>query len=161
MQGKLVKQNPKDQPASELLKEIATEKQRLIKEGKIKKQEPLPPIKPEEIPYELPKSWEWVRLETISEYIQRGKGPKYSDEERFPVISQKCIQWSGFKKEVVKFIETDSINQYQDERFVRYVIYFGIQLEQVQLEESICIKMNSLLSKKLLQIHMSQLSGHS
>jgi type I restriction enzyme S subunit len=60
--GKLVPQDPKDQPASELLKEIDAEKKRLIKEGMIKKQEPLPPIKPEEIPYEVPKGWEWCRL---------------------------------------------------------------------------------------------------
>ena len=54
MQGKLVPQNPKDQPASALLKEIEAEKKRLVKAGKIKKQEPLPPIKPEEVPYKLP-----------------------------------------------------------------------------------------------------------
>ena len=62
MQGKLVPQDPADQPASELLKEIEAEKRRLVKEGKIKKQEPLPPIKPEEVPYEVPAGWEWVRL---------------------------------------------------------------------------------------------------
>jgi type I restriction enzyme S subunit len=62
MQGKLVEQDPKDQPASELLKEIQAEKERLIKEGKIKKQKELPPIKPEEVPYDVPEGWEWVRL---------------------------------------------------------------------------------------------------
>ncbi len=62
MQGKLVKQDPKDQPASELLKEIQAEKERLIKEGKIKKQKELPPIKPEEVPYPVPEGWEWTRL---------------------------------------------------------------------------------------------------
>lgn len=65
MQGKLVKQNPNDQPASELLKEIQAEKERLIKEGKIKKQKELPPIKPDEIPYEVPEGWEWCRLGEI------------------------------------------------------------------------------------------------
>lgn len=74
--GKLVPQDPKNQPASELLKEIEAEKTRLVKEGKIKKQEPLPPIKPEEMPYDVPEGWVWVRLGSISEYIQRGKGPK-------------------------------------------------------------------------------------
>ena len=62
MQGKLVPQDPNDQPASELLKEIEAEKKRLVKEGKIKAQNPLPEIKPEEVPYELPKGWEWVRF---------------------------------------------------------------------------------------------------
>ena len=65
MQGKLVAQNPADQPASELLKDIDAEKQRLVKAGKIKAPKPLPPIKPEEMPYPLPQGWEWVRLGEI------------------------------------------------------------------------------------------------
>ncbi len=72
MQGKLVPQDPNDQPASELLKEIETEKKKLIKEGKIKKQEHLSPIKPEMIPYELPKAWKWVYLSDISLRIHYG-----------------------------------------------------------------------------------------
>nr|WP_319492549.1 restriction endonuclease subunit S [uncultured Desulfobacter sp.] len=65
MQGQLVEQDPNDPPASELLKEIKAEKQRLLKAGEIKKSKALPPIKPEEVPYELPKGWEWVRLGEI------------------------------------------------------------------------------------------------
>ncbi len=72
MQGKLVPQNPKDQPASALLKEIEAEKKRLVKAGKIKKQEPLPPIKPEEVPYKLPTGWDWVRLGVLTEIITSG-----------------------------------------------------------------------------------------
>ncbi|MBF0408757.1 MAG: restriction endonuclease subunit S [Candidatus Riflebacteria bacterium] len=72
MQGKLVKQDPNDQPASELLKEIEAEKKRLLKEGKIRKQEPFPPIKKDEIPYELPRGWEWVMLGEISARIHYG-----------------------------------------------------------------------------------------
>ena len=58
MQGKLVEQDPKDQPASELLKEIDAEKKRLVKEGKIKSPKELSPIKDEEKPYEVPRGWE-------------------------------------------------------------------------------------------------------
>ena len=65
MQGKLVEQNPEDEPASVLLERIKTEKEQLIKDGKIKKEKPLPPITEDEIPYELPKGWEWVRLNNI------------------------------------------------------------------------------------------------
>ena len=65
MQGKLVPQDPNDQPASELLKEIEAEKKQLVKEKKIKKQKPLPDITPDEIPYDIPDSWEWVRLGNI------------------------------------------------------------------------------------------------
>lgn len=73
--GKLVQQDPKDPPASELLKEIEIEKQQLIKEKKIKASKPLPKIKPEEVPYELPKGWEWVRFGNLSE-IERGGSPR-------------------------------------------------------------------------------------
>jgi len=71
MLGKLVEQDPHDPPASELLKEIEAEKLRLVKSGKIKKPKPLPPIKPEEAPYELPTGWEWVRLGEITGYNGR------------------------------------------------------------------------------------------
>jgi len=61
--GKLVPQNPKDEPASELLKRIKTEKAILLQtQGKRKKEKPLTPIKPEEIPFEIPKSWVWCRI---------------------------------------------------------------------------------------------------
>ena len=119
MQGKLVPQDPSDQTACELLKEIEAEKRRLVKAGKIREPKPLPEIKLEEVPYELPLGWKWVRLGMISEYIQRGKGPSYSDIEEVPVISQKCIQWSGFNKDVVKFIDPSTIEKYQNERFIR------------------------------------------
>ncbi len=65
MQGKLVPQNPNDPPASALVKEIETEKKRLVKEGKIKTPKLLPPVTEEEKPYALPQGWEWVRLGEI------------------------------------------------------------------------------------------------
>jgi type I restriction enzyme S subunit len=70
--GKLVKQDPKDEPASKLLERITTEKQQLIKEGKIKKQKPLPPITDEEKPFEQPDGWEWVRFSFLSNEIATG-----------------------------------------------------------------------------------------
>ena len=62
VRGKLVPQNPDDEPASELLKKIAQEKDRLIKKGKIKKPKKLPEIGEDEKPLELPKGWKWVRF---------------------------------------------------------------------------------------------------
>jgi len=73
VQGKLEPQDPNDEPASELLKHIKTEKEKLIAEGKIKKQKPLPPITDDEIPYELPQGWEWSRLGKILTF-EYGKG---------------------------------------------------------------------------------------
>jgi len=72
MQGKLVPQDLKDQPASELLKAIAVEKQQLVKEGTIRQPKSLPKIKSEEVPYEVPSGWNWVRLEDISTKIHYG-----------------------------------------------------------------------------------------
>lgn len=66
VQGKLVPQDPKDEPASVLLEQIRAEKERLVREKKIKKAKPLPPIKSDAIPYELPNEWKWVRLGEIS-----------------------------------------------------------------------------------------------
>ncbi len=89
MQGKLVKQDPKDQPASELLKEIQAEKERLIAEGKIKKQKELPPVKPGEVPYEVPKGWEWVRNEEIVTLLGDGihGTPIFDDNSEFFFIN--------------------------------------------------------------------------
>jgi type I restriction enzyme S subunit len=70
--GKLVPQDPNDEPASELLKRIEQEKAQLVKEGKIKKQKPLLPVSDEEKPFELPQGWEWCRLPDLGE-LARGK----------------------------------------------------------------------------------------
>lgn len=74
--GKLVPQDPNDEPASELLKRIAQEKAQLVKEGKIKKQKSLPPISDEEKPFELPEGWEWCRLGNILQDIKYGTSQK-------------------------------------------------------------------------------------
>ena len=65
--GKLVPQDPNDEPASELLKRIQAEKAKLIAEGKIKKDKPLAVITEEEKPFDLPVGWEWARLGDISQ----------------------------------------------------------------------------------------------
>jgi type I restriction enzyme, S subunit len=75
VQGKLVAQDPKDEPASELLKKIRAEKDRLIAEGKTKRDKPLVEIADEEKPFGLPKGWEWVRLGDVTNY---GSPPKAS-----------------------------------------------------------------------------------
>lgn len=69
VQGKLVPQNKNDEPASELLKRIQAEKTVLIKEGKLKKEKPLPPITEDGIPYDLPDGWTWTHLQTICTLI--------------------------------------------------------------------------------------------
>lgn len=117
--GKLVPQNPNDEPASELLKKIAAEKAQLIADKKIKKSKPLPAITDDEKPFDLPNGWEWVRLQEPTVYVQRGKGPKYADSGKVRVISQKCVQWSGFDISVARYVEDSSLEKYQEERFLQ------------------------------------------
>ena len=75
MEGKLVKQDPSDEPASELIKKIENEKAELIKEGKIKKSKKLPSINDDEKPFDIPDSWEWVRLGNVANVVM-GQAPK-------------------------------------------------------------------------------------
>lgn len=77
VRGKLVPQDPNDEPASELLKRIAAEKAELVKQGKIKKPKPLPEISEEEKPFELPEGWEWVQISEIG----HDWGQKTPDED--------------------------------------------------------------------------------
>jgi len=98
--GKLVPQDPNDEPASELLKRIEQEKAQLVKEGKIKKQKPLPPVSDDEKPFELPEGWEWCRLGSLFNF-QNGyafKSEWFSDNGirlvRNTNISHGNINWS-------------------------------------------------------------------
>ncbi|TBW38127.1 restriction endonuclease subunit S [Azotobacter chroococcum] len=84
VRGKLVPQEPSDEPASELLKRIAEEKARLVAEGKIKKQKPLAGIGEEEKPFELPEGWEWSRLSDLLPEFQNGASSR-GDSDGLPV----------------------------------------------------------------------------
>lgn len=87
--GRLVPQDPNDPPASELLKAIEAEKQHLVKSGKIRQPKPLSSIKPEEVPYELPRGWEWVRLGEICSSVTSGSTPpssEFREDEGIPFI---------------------------------------------------------------------------
>ena len=136
IQGRLVPQIESEGTAEELLEEIRTEKKRLVKEGKLKKsaianesrifrgddnkyrekKNGFVSLIDDEIPFEIPATWTWVRLDDICTYIQRGKSPKYSLIRKIPVVAQKCNQWSGFQIEKSQFIEPASINSYGEER---------------------------------------------
>jgi type I restriction enzyme S subunit len=70
--GKLVPQDPSDEPAAKLLKRIAEEKAQLVKEKKIKKQKALPPIAEDEKPFELPTGWEWCRIQDVALFTTSG-----------------------------------------------------------------------------------------
>jgi len=96
VQGKLVEQNPKDEPASELLKKIKAEKQKLIAEKKLKKEKDLPPIKPEEIPFDIPENWVWCRLGEICEFRNGKAHEQYIREEgKFILVTSRFVSTSG------------------------------------------------------------------
>ena len=95
MEGKLVKQDPNDEPASELIKKIETEKAELIKEGKIKKSKKLPAVTDDEKPFDIPDSWEWVRLKQITTYgnFNSIKGSSIPDNSW--VVDMKDVRKNG------------------------------------------------------------------
>ena len=92
--GKLVPQDPDDEPASVLLEKIAKEKKRFIKDGKIKKQKPFPAISEDEKPFELPDGWEWARLGNLA-VLQGGfayKSSKFSPSGKNQIIRMGNIR---------------------------------------------------------------------
>ena len=134
IQGKLVQQLTEEGTAQDLLEQIKTEKQKLVKEGKLKKSALNDSVIfrdgdnryyekigedtvciDDEIPFDIPANWVWIRLDDICSFIHRGKSPKYSLIKKYPVVAQKCNQWLGFSIEKAKFIEPQSISSYKEE----------------------------------------------
>lgn len=97
VQGKLVERNLKDEPASELFKKIKAEKQKLIAEKTLKKEKELPPIKPEEIPFEIPENWVWCRGEIVATYIDPHPSHRTPPEssDGVPYIAMSDIRKDG------------------------------------------------------------------
>jgi len=104
VQGKLVTQDSNDEPASVLLKRIKTEKS---KSGK--KEKPLPPIKPEEIPFAIPESWVWCRLGEMCSKIGSGSTPKGSNYSKkgFPFFRSQNIHNNGMVYDDIKFVSDE------------------------------------------------------
>ena len=94
VEGKLVRQDINDEPASILYEKIIAEKENLIKQGKIKKEKPLPPITDDDIPYEIPGNWKWVRLGEVCD-IKRGNGLTKND---FTDSGIPCIHYGQIHK---------------------------------------------------------------
>ena len=106
--GRLDTRNDKDEPASALLARIREEKKKLVEEKKIKKDKPLALIKDEEKPFDIPESWEWVRLGEISQEISDGthKTPKYV-ENGIPFLSVQNISSGKLNINKIKYISED------------------------------------------------------
>lgn len=107
IQGKLVPQDPNDEPASELLNRIKAEKEQLIKEGNLKKEKPLPPITEDEIPFELPEGWVWCRLGEIALCSEAGKSflcnPRTIENDEWGILKMSAISSGIFLENENKF----------------------------------------------------------
>lgn len=121
MQGKLVEQRPEEGTADELYEQIVAEKTQLIKEGKIKKEKPLPEITEDETPFELPASWKWVRLGSIVS-VYGGKripaGSKLSEEN----TGHKYIRVADMKDGTVSLDDIKYITDDIYEKIKQYYI---------------------------------------
>lgn len=111
VQGKLVPQNLNDEPASELLKKIKAEKERLIKNKVIKKDKPLLPIKEEDKPFEIPESWEWVRFSDIVNYTM-GKTPPRKEAKYWGEASYKWVSIADLMSDSILNNTKECVNEY-------------------------------------------------
>ncbi len=136
IEGKLTvdwrKKNPNVEPASELLKKIKAEKEKLIAEKKIKKEKHLPEISEKEIPFELPKEWEWCRLGDVG-LFERGKSKhRPRNDERL------------FKKGNIPFVQTGDVarsksNNFQIKSCNKYYNEIGLKQSRLWEENTLCI----------------------
>lgn len=119
IEGKLVDQDSNEGSGAELLGRIAEIKgHTLNQESKQTTDDAITPGNGQSF-FEIPTSWCWTGLESISAYIQRGKGPKYVEKSNVLVVSQKCVQWSGFDISRTRFIDPASLSKYGQERFLQ------------------------------------------
>ena len=135
IQGRLVPQDPSDEPAAVLLDRIRAEKARLVKEGKLKKTALSDSVIfrgednkyyersgktvtciDDQIPFEIPEGWEWCRLKNICTFLSRGKSPKYSEISRqYPVFAQKCnLKEGGISLSQARFLDPSTISKWDD-----------------------------------------------
>ena len=131
IQGKLVPQEPNDEPASVLLERIRAEKKAKLGKKYVdsyiykgddncyyeKVGETVTNIS-DEMPFDLPENWAWCRLKTICSYIHRGKSPTYGTEKILPIIAQKCNQWSGIQTQKCLFADRATIKKYTEEQYL-------------------------------------------
>ena len=116
IEGRLVPQDPNDEPASILLDRIRKEKEKLVKEGKLKKKDLIEtPITEEEIPFEIPESWEWVRWGALSESIQYGYNAPAKEKGRIKMVRISDIQNGKIVWETTPYcdIEEQNIDAYK------------------------------------------------
>ena len=116
MQGKLVPQDPNDEPAAELVEQIRKEKEQLIQKKVIKKDKPLPPISDKEIPFDIPENWKWIRLSEIFRIINGDRGKNYPSKDKLttegiPFISAANIEKGTISKEKLLYMNQEQYDK--------------------------------------------------
>ena len=139
IRGQLVPQDPADEPAAVLLERIRAEKEELIKQGKLKRDKKESVIFrgednsyyekigtevrciDDEIPFDIPDTWEWVRLENCcSKEIRRGKSPKYIDESGILVFAQNCNnKHNGIDIDLALYLDESILGRYPADEYMQ------------------------------------------
>ena len=121
IQGKLVPQLPEEGDGEELFQQIQAEKQHLIKTGAFKKDKPLPEIVEDELPFDIPDTWKWVRLDdVVAKSIKRGKSPTYTAKSGTLVFAQKCNTKAGYiDLDIALFLDESKLEKYPKEEFMK------------------------------------------
>ena len=114
IKGKLVEQRKEEGTGEELYKEIQKEKKKFLEEGKIKKQKTLPEISEDEIPFDIPDNWKWVRLGEISQFVQYGYSAPAQIKGRIKMVRISDIQDESVCWDKVPYcdIREEEIEQY-------------------------------------------------
>ncbi len=116
IQGKLVEQRPEEGTGEEMYQQIQAEKQRLIQEKKIKKEKPLAEISEDEIPFDIPESWKWVRLSQIAILENGDRSSKYPVESDYvdfgiPFFGAKDMDGDVMSFENVRYISETKFSE--------------------------------------------------
>ena len=145
IQGKLTKQLPEDGTAEELYRQIQEEKQELIKTGKIKKEKPLPKIAEDEIPFEIPRNWKWVRLSDFGSF-SGGKTPSMVKKEFW---DNGSIPWITSKDMKQKYIYSSEI----------MVSDLGAKELTVYPEKTVLLVVRSGILRRMLPVAILKTNG--
>lgn len=157
IQGKLVEQHPEEGTGEELYKQIQAEKQALIKAGKIKKEKPLPEIAEDEIPFEIPESWKWVRISDLCKNIADGDHqppPQVPSGIPFLVISNVSggsLDFSNTRFVPVEYFKSLSPERVTERGDILFTVTgsYGIPVK-VDCDTSFCFQRHMALLKLML-----------
>lgn len=157
IQGKLVEQRPEEGTAEELYRQIQAEKQRLVKEGKIKKEKLLPEIAEDEIPFDIPESWKWVRLSDLCKSISDGDHqppPQVPNGIPFLVISNVSsgtIDFASTRYVPQDYFEALSAERIAERGDILFTVTgsYGIPIK-VNCDKAFCFQRHIALLKLLI-----------